>query len=134
MGATERVCNIRLNPDGTVSLVGSYESTNAKEISGTWTSRGENKIALLLNRHYVTDTADLKEERSYTMERIYEGEFHVTKGLSSIRGQGKIEQEKYSDIFSCGIFSFVTTDDEDDFLEKTNGATHHTDPIGTEYD
>lgn len=132
---TERVCNIRLNIDGTVSMVGSYESTNAKEISGSWTSRGEDKIALLLNRHYVTDTTGhLKEERNYTMERIYEGKFHVTKGLSSIRGEGKIEQEKYSDVFACGIFSFVTTDDDDDFLVKTNGATHHTDPIGTEYD
>lgn len=135
---TERVSKITFKTDGSLCLKGEYDSTNAKEITGSWKDRGENKIAFLLNRHYKTDTiGNLKEERTYTLERIYEGTYHPSKELSSIRGEGKIEQEKYSDIFACGIFSFVTEDDDDDdglFKKTTSGEIHHSDPIGTEFD
>jgi len=134
---TERVSKITFKTDGTLCLEDDYDSTNAKEITGSWKDRGENKIAFLLNRHYSTDTTGtLKEERTYILERIYEGTYHPSKELSSIRGEGKIEQEKYSDIFACGIFSFVTVDDDDDgfFMKTTSGEIHHSDPIGTEFD
>ena len=133
---TERVSKITLKVDGSLSLADDYDTTKAKEISGSWTDRGENKFAFLLNRHYVSETiGHLKEERTYIMERIYEGTYHLSsEGLSSITGEGKIEQEKYSDLFKCGSFSFFTIDDDDNFLKKTSGETHHSDPIGAEFD
>ena len=65
------------------------------------------KVGFLLERFYTTNS-----DSSYSMTRIYEGTIIVSG--RSIRGEGKIEMEKYDSLFTCGFFSLITTDDGDD--------------------
>lgn len=48
---------------------------------------------------------------------VYEGEF-IQSGRS-IRGEGKVEQEKYGDMITCGYFSLITMDDGPDEVFDT---------------
>lgn len=67
-------------------------------------------MGFLLERFY---------SEGYSMKRFYQGTITVSTISNSIRGEGKIEQEKYSDMIQCGFFSLITLDDAaDDFFEK----------------
>lgn len=143
--STERMCQITFQENGVITWARKYDSTSPKDLTGSWTDRSssntEMKVAILLNRHYSDDKVSTlgkegKEGRegkdgntiNYKMERFYEATYHLsTEDLSSIRGEGKIEQERYSDLIPCGYFSFVTVDDPPDEVTggKTTGEVTH---------
>ncbi|TFJ87734.1 hypothetical protein NSK_001084 [Nannochloropsis salina CCMP1776] len=107
---TDRVTQVELRGDGSVSFIS--DSTNAVDVQGSWRPGDEGKVGFLLERFY-SDSGDSK----YSMTRIYEG--IITISGTSIRGEGRIEMEKYNDLFTCGFFSLISVDDDpDDFFEK----------------
>ncbi len=62
---------------------------------------------------------------SYTRIHIHvhaRSQGHVTISGSNIRGEGKIEQEKYSDLFTCGFFSIISVDDAADDIDQLGGG------------
>jgi len=108
--STDRVTQVQLLADGSMSFIS--DSTMAVDVQGSWRPAEGGKVAFLVERFYATN-ADSK----YSMVRIYEG--IITVSDKSIRGEGKIEQEKYDSLFPCGFFSLISVDDcPDDFFEK----------------
>ena len=93
------------------------DSTNAVSIQGNWKPAEDGKVGFILERFY-SDSGD----SSYSMTRIYEGV--VTVSGTSIRGEGKIEMEKYSDVFTCGFFSLISVDDGPDPFFENLGPGH----------
>lgn len=79
-----------------------------------------NKFALLLERFYEETPGS-----GYAFSRLYEGEFIHGEASRTIRGEGKIEQEKYNEFFPCGYFSMVTLDDGEDEFSMTWGKANH---------
>ena len=108
--STDRVTQVQLLADGSMTFIS--DSTMAVDVKGSWRPAEGGKVGFLMERFYATN-ADSK----YSMIRLYEGV--ITVSDKSIRGEGKIEQEKYDSLFPCGFFSLISVDDgPDDFFEK----------------
>lgn len=113
--STERFIQVQFAPDGTFNLV--TDSTNAVNLLGTWQQIGDGKLVFVLERFYEEGTS------KYSLTRLYEGEFIVAG--RSVRGEGKVEMEKYKDVIPVGHFSIITIDDgPDELFDKVKTATH----------
>lgn len=109
----ERVTQVRLNPDGSISLISC--NTQAVDIKGNWRPGDGDKVGFILERIYPGSG-----DGTYSLTRIYEG--HVSIKSNAVLGEGKIEMEKYSDLITVGFFSIVSINDERDDIDKLGGG------------